>query len=341
MKILISSDINSYKNPYISSLYEGLKKINVDITCSLNEFWNNWKAYDIIHIQWPNLLLTKHNYNFVTEHLRNIRKEKKIIVTCHNLVPHYSNNTELINLYDYIYSIADTIIHMGEYSRNILKLKYPYVNHIIIPHHIYNNIYTQIPYKDESIQKLHLSKKYKYILCFGAFRDEEERILVKYVAENFNKYNYKVLAPGFCNIQLRKNIFMVLISVFKFIKMKIRYKNIIFGYKFITDKMLPYYYAASDIALIQRKKILNSGNLPLALMMGKVVVAPNIGNISDIMSKINNPTFNPNDIQSLYAAINHAILLSKKSIFKAFNKSKGSFISIINLVPLLNFILLR
>ena len=106
---------------------------------------------------------------------------------------------------------------------------------------------------------------------------------------------------------------MVLISVFKFIKMKIRYKNIIFGYKFITDKMLPYYYAASDIALIQRKKILNSGNLPLALMMGKVVVAPNIGNISDIMSKINNPTFNPNDIQSLYAAINHAILLSKNN----------------------------
>ena len=57
MKILIVCNINSYANLYVETLYKGLQQKGIDITCSISEFWNNVTAYDLVHIQWPNLLV--------------------------------------------------------------------------------------------------------------------------------------------------------------------------------------------------------------------------------------------------------------------------------------------
>lgn len=48
---------------------------------------------------------------------------------------------------------------------------------------------------------------------------------------------------------------------------------------------LPYYMAASDVIFIQRKDILNSGNVPLAFLYHKVVVGPKVGNIGELLSE--------------------------------------------------------
>ena len=78
---------------------------------------------------------------------------------------------------------------------------------------------------------------------------------------------------------------------------------------FVSDEDLPYYYAASDIALIHRKEILNSGNLPMAFYMGKVVVGPNVGNVGEILRETGNPTFDVNNIDSLEDSIKTAMRL--------------------------------
>ena len=81
---------------------------------------------------------------------------------------------------------------------------------------------------------------------------------------------------------------------------------------FVKDEDLPYYYAASDTALIHRKEILNSGNLPMAFYMGKVVVGPNVGNVGTILDETSNPTFDIHKIDSLKDAIEKALVLNKQ-----------------------------
>lgn len=58
---------------------------------------------------------------------------------------------------------------------------------------------------------------------------------------------------------------------------------------------LPYYIAASDVIFIQRKDILNSGNVPLGFLYHKVVMGPATGNIGEILAATGNPTFHPDN----------------------------------------------
>ena len=71
----------------------------------------------------------------------------------------------------------------------------------------------------------------------------------------------------------------------------------------VKDSDLPLYFAASDISLILRMKILNSGNLPLGFYMGNVVVGPDLGNVGAILRNTGNITFMPNDINSIVTSI--------------------------------------
>jgi glycosyltransferase involved in cell wall biosynthesis len=77
----------------------------------------------------------------------------------------------------------------------------------------------------------------------------------------------------------------------------------------VSEEVLPYYFGAADIVLIQRMKILNSGNLPLSMFMGKVVVGPNVGNVGRILTETNNPTFIPRDTSSILKAVHKAFTL--------------------------------
>lgn len=103
----------------------------------------------------------------------------KIISTCHNLYAHVKYTAFSDLLYDWVYEASDVIVHLGIYSLSLLEQKYPCVKHVIIPHHVYDTIYTRLVDKSDALAYLGLSSKYKYILCLGAFRTTEEKKLFK------------------------------------------------------------------------------------------------------------------------------------------------------------------
>ena len=74
----------------------------------------------------------------------------------------------------------------------------------------------------------------------------------------------------------------------------------------ISNTELPYYFSAADIVLIQRKEILNSGNVPMALFFHKVVAGPKFGNIGELLDLTGNPTFDLTDSHSVIEAVTHA-----------------------------------
>lgn len=313
----INDNLQTADNPYIYTLIEGIKAQDSNIQFFFNKdlLWeDSCEKMNIIHIMWPNVFdQAMQNGKNLYERIQYLKsKNIKIFVTCHNLIPH-TPNTLWEKAYEIIYNCCDIMIHLGNYSYNYCKKIYPNTQHYIIPHQIYDTIYTYFPKQDEAFSKLNLKNKYHYILCMGAFRNEEERNIVKIIARKFKNQNVKIIAPTFYSAPGgRYRIWRS--SSRKILKMSLLYSNIIISGKYISNTDLPLYYAACDIAFIQRPKILNSGNLPLSFLFGKVVVGPNVGNVGEILEETGNPTFMPNNKNSIFNAITKGLSLAQSQL---------------------------
>lgn len=343
MKIFqaISYDPHKMGNPYIYSLMDEIDRMYGDVEWVYGDiFWQDEiYSVDIVHVHWPTELFwgakCRHSISEIESRFLEIKgRGVKIVATCHNLVPHYSDSIDEHTVYEITYKQADMILHMGEYSCNLLKEKYTAAKHEILPHHIYDTIYPLNVERGESIKRLHLKAKNKYILCFGAFRDKEETDLVLDLIRNLNDKSIYVLAPTFNWRYYVNSLFVKLHNretsfrirhlswlhglVEKFIICYFKYKyNIILTCRIncpVADNILPYYYGASEICMIHRKRTLNSGNVPMAMMMGKVVVGPNVGNVGDLLVKCNNPVFDPANPSSLYSAVLCGLELAKEDL---------------------------
>lgn len=283
-----------------------------------DRFWSNEVLQcDIIHIHCPDTLVSKDTSNDIVDRFCERIKQLKdlgkiIVVTCHNLEPHYSNDYRKISLYSIAYQNAQVFIHLGMYSLQILSKKYPSSKHVLIPHHAYDTIYKHKYDRDICCKKLHLNPSKRYILCFGVFRDNEERVIADSVAQEFYHQGVEVLAPRYYKIGSKRNIIKYAKQWLVCRFTEIKHPGLHIYGKYVSNELLPYFFGASDITLIQRNKILNSGNLALGFYFGNVVVGPNIGNVGEILKETNNPIFEPNDRTSLLKSIKDAIVISKK-----------------------------
>ena len=152
----------------------------------------------------------------------------------------------------------------------------------------------------------------KYILSFGKFRDKEERNIIIELNKKLYAEGIRFLAPSFYLVNKRRNLILFICDIIKFLYFKFNYPQIKMHFLPVPDKDLVYYFSACDIVFIQRKKILNSGNLPLAFYLKKVVVGPNIGNVGSILNESGNPTFEIDDEKSILNAIKYGIDFSLK-----------------------------
>lgn len=320
MKILIPlNDGWIYANPFVALLIEGLTKYhNVEITTGVCHFWEDDAKYDIIHVFWSQCLLQE---GFENNSLDELQKKicfykkagVKLVATCLNLAAHYSKDDKLNASYDLVYSQCDMIFHLADYSKRIMEDKYPEVKHRFLPHHVYDTLYPVIPSKAESKNVLKLDPEKRYILSFGTYRSDEERNFVYQISRNFKqRKDVRFLIPTLYSLPsplgYKSKIKFALLKI----KHRLLYPNIDFGVQFVSDK-LPYFFAASDVSLIQRIKILNSGNVPMGLYMGNVVVGTEDACVGDVLRETGNPTFNYRDINSVVGAVNNALLLADKN----------------------------
>ncbi len=306
-------------NQYVMTLMDGIDNLHNDVEWGwgVEKFWmSDIFDYDIIHIHWPEALLWYNRTPMqVDKRLLKLKGfGKKIVSTCHNMEPHYCSDINRNDIYDIVYRKSDMILHLENYSKEIMKEKYPNVKQMLLPHHTYDTIYHSIPNREEACRKLCLNPKYRYVICFGAFRDDEERLMVKNVANKLRNKGVFFIAPAYKSLEEHNYYDWVL---HRCEKIKYHYyDHIIMSGKTqnpVTVSMTPYYYAVADIALIQRKKILNSGNVPLAFLMKKVVVGPDSGNVGLLLKESGNPTFDVNDDNSVLEAINRGFELSKEN----------------------------
>lgn len=305
VKVLIACDVDTYGNPYVGSLYQGLLKNGCDVVCSISEFLENPLSYNIIHIQWPHALVEKGQFNSISDfenHIKMIKQNGiRIISTCHNISPHYSNNKMATESYKIVYSNADVIVHLGDYSVKELEKKGIESRHVIIPHHTFDTVYNLNASREEARKYLRIPQNKKVVLCFGAFRDEEERMLVINAANALND-EFLFLVPGFFIGKIfRKNVIKGLKDlcggIYNFYRARRNGLKMHFGY--VPNNEIKYYVCASDMLFLQRVRILNSGNIILGLLAGLPILGPNSGNVGSLLMETGNYVFDIDNLSEI------------------------------------------
>lgn len=321
IKVLIAFNRDSYTNPYVSTLADGLIDVGCDVTCSIDDFWNNANEYDVVHIQWPNLFVEKmgEHGEFLVAVLEQLKeKHVPIIVTLHNLVPHSFQNVKQQMAYKIVFKYADCFIHMGAASIDLLKEKWPNIKaeHFVVFHHTYDALYDMNRDKLESRKILGIPRNVKCILCFGKFRNDEERNLIINLRKKLDSSCYFLL-PGFYYESLSfswKNILHEIRPLIAIIRDTIKYTIIAKKYglhishKYISDDDLPVYLSAADVLIVQRLKILNSGNVSLAMYAGLPIVGPNIGNVGWMLQKTGNQCFDVDNLDDFPNVVKKVLL---------------------------------
>ncbi len=301
-------------NLYIRSLYEEIQRQGYTVECDIDTFWNTRKKYDIVHIQFPEVIFKWRKAS--EEELKTLQQRidwfkqqgSKIVYTRHDAIPHYCSDKNKLELFRIVETQCDAIIHLGEYSRQDFNRTYPgnKIQHFVIPHHIYDLCQYTFPSKDEAKQWLKIPAGKFVILTFGSYRDEEEQELIIKAFKLLPLPDKYLLAPGFyndCFINRKTPIHNLLKHHIKKKKFQLDKDLALQQHGKISNTQLPYYFSAADIVLIQRKSILNSGNVPMAFFFHKPVAGPKFGNIGELLRQTGNPTFDLTDSLSVVNAI--------------------------------------
>lgn len=280
---------------------------------SIHEFTDD---IDIVNIHWPEAIFgfkepSIVELNELEEKLVEWRKKAKIVYVRHNVKPHRSSSSIFKQLYNLVEHHADAIVHLGEYSwKNFNVSKKP--NHII-RHPLYSVFDTKIS-KKFSRESLSLNENDIVILVFGSIRNKEEYNLLMKAFRGFS-CDYpkaKLIVPrmNFTQFKLRVPLFnkalKALLRAYYFANRKY-----VFGYNFVSEKRLPIYLQACDLVFIPRIDVLNSGNVFLGLTYGKTVVGPKLGNITETLTELELPVFDPNKIDSVIRALKAGLDISK------------------------------
>ena len=306
-------------NHFVSSLGKALQKQGCEVVYGLERLWTDEVLEcDIVHFQWPEGIFGLFSHRVTEEELLRIEKrlmflkEKgiKIFVQIHNLKPHTNKDKNVLRLYEQLYQQADVMVHMGKYSRDLLQPQYSNAHHVVIPHHLYDDVYSFALTREEARNRLHLSADKKIVLSFGKFRNEQERNFVLDLQRSFGR-SFLFLMPGFYRETLHTwNPRKFITRLFHTISYRL--KGIKFSNEVIPDDLMQCYFCAADVVLIQRLDILNSGNLPMAFAAGKVVVGPDVGNVGQILHETGNFTFDPLRLESAVEALQKAFTAAEK-----------------------------
>jgi len=322
MKILMVIRYNSVPNPYVNSLVNGLINFGHDVKCDLDLFWNSFNDFDLLFFQWPEAIFEWERNSIdlqkLSEHFEKIRKAHiKMIITCHNLRPH-NKDKKTVELYNLVYSKVDAFHHMGNYSYEKLKKRFPHQYHFIAPHHVADSLWEYSINSIDAKRALHIPKDNIVISSFGEFRNTDEVHLFLDMAKDVSNRHISFLAPrlpigriynGRWINKSIKNLYLLIL----YKKLGIKYSG------FLSNEELKVWLSASDVVFIQRKEILNSGNVPLAFSASKIVVGPNQGNVGAILKETDNFIFEPYDKASVKKAVIDAISTVRQNSQLGFN----------------------
>ncbi len=307
MRILITS--RNGANPYIKTLCSGISFIDKEIEedQDVDAFWSNdVYQYDVVHVMWPEDMLfdkrgrhQEHSNQAFKNRFQSIKERGvKIISTCHDTQPHHwqgepqSRYEEKKEAYDTVYKYSDVIIHLGIVSQYEFRKKYPQATQILIPHQVYDDRCVVDERKLNFLKGCSSGCNQYKIICIGQVRNSDELKLINDLAQACRELPVTINVPSMYAAKRVLFSFKGMLNLLRSGYYRMRYGNLAFGFRhFLSDKEISDYCNGSHIGFIQRLKINNSGNLPLNMLFGNVVVGPDDGNVGYWLKETGNVLF--------------------------------------------------
>ncbi|ACU06830.1 hypothetical protein FIC_00363 [Flavobacteriaceae bacterium 3519-10] len=305
MKILFAYNITDQDNDFVSIHIEILHQLGYDVTASLDEFWQPTKSYGLVVINWPEVFFGW-KMNITDDEVAKLNSallrwnaiETQLLTFFHDEYSHFGRSANLNLLFDLCYRRSDFLIHLGGYSKNKYTALYTDAQHYIIYHPLYTDFQTDRD-KNISRQKLGVSQDTYLVFVPGGIRKTEEidyclevyrRLPVKNRQLIFQKTNFLARPRALKNFTDLKVWVYYLLHTKRF---KLR-ENISFLQGFMDKDLLAAYFAASDVVIIPRTDILNSGNILLAAQFGKPMIGSGSGNMGELLRLLGQQCLPPN-----------------------------------------------
>ncbi|SDR69124.1 hypothetical protein SAMN04488552_0535 [Christiangramia echinicola] len=287
----------------------------------------------IINVHWPEAIFgwsepTEEELDRLEMQISECKKTAKLVYTKHDYLRNKGTTKNFTRLFKIIEENSDAFIHLGEKSKSIYQKLYPSAIHTRIYHPLFKNTFQTFT-KEEARNTLGIQKDAFVIIVPGQIRTHKERdmILKAFKGLEFKK-RQKVLIATNMRTELRYDFpgRVRLKPFFDFQNFfKERFKGshtpptFYFNYSHLDEKEYSLRFSASDMVLIPRINILNSGNIFLGLALNKIVVGPGIGNMEEILKQNGLPVFNPDSHRSIKSAIEEGIKLSNSKEFEFSN----------------------
>lgn len=320
--ILFAYNLSESDNQFVQIHIRMLEELGYEVTASLDEFWHPTKSYNILVINWPDYFFGW-NINISDEEVTELNKslnrwkqsKTKIFTFLHDEYSHFGRGANLNLLFDLCYSKSDILIHLGDYSKKKYSDLYPDAQHHIIHHPLYTDFQTDLE-RNVARKQLGISEKVHLVFVPGGIRKTEEidyciRVFRKLPAKNkrmiFQKTNFLAKPQSLKNfIDLKVWVYFLLHTCkFNFLE------NIFFLQGFMKKEKLSAYFAASDLIIIPRTDILNSGNIILAAQFGKRIIGTGRGNMNELLTFLEQPVCSSEAMAALINPIQYSALVGK------------------------------
>lgn len=240
----------------------------------------NWIKIGIkIKSEEPDLLIFKYWMPFFGPCFGTIakivkkNKKTKILVVCHNIIPHEKKPGDKI-FTKYLFSSADYFVLMSKSVQDDLLTLNPKAKHKLLFHPVYSNFGESV-LKEEARHYLKLSAG-KIILFFGFIRDYKGLdILLKAVSILKSKLELKIIIAG--EFYSNEEKYISLINDLKI-------NNIVHLFSdFIPKDEVKYFFSAADVVVLPYKDATQSGIVQIANNFEKPIISTQVGGLGEVI----------------------------------------------------------
>lgn len=286
-----------YTNPYGMLLYRAIREGRPDIAIAFTDggrqrrriailifpataLLRRLTGYRIAHIHWPDFGLGNRfpfhqRAALVWFHvcwwmLRTLRY--RIVWTVHNVVPHEQQTSNDLRIARVVAATADVkIAHSKQTIEELEQLRLDAQRVVVIPHGSYQDLYGDAVPGSDARARLGLGEDEFVILFFGLVRRYKG---VNELLRTFTELaipSARLVVAGSCpDPTLREEI------------ERLADNRVVLALNYIEDEYLSTYFSAADVVCLPFRSMTTSGSLMLALTFGKPVIAPDVGNASDL-----------------------------------------------------------
>lgn len=245
--------------------------------------------YDVLHLHWPDShLLSGSWWSALAKHARFALllaymrlRGTRIVWMMHNLKPHDRNHRLSAWLFPLWFPRACThLIALTAHGLESGRRMYPALARkpaAVVPHGHYRDEYPPAPTRAASRDRLGLPRDRFTFLFFGNIRRYKNVPLLIRAFRSMPGHDVQLLIAGSPGHAVDAAEIRRLAGDDERIHLKLG---------FIPDEDVPAFMGAADVVVLPFDSILNSGSVLLALSFNRVVLAPRLGALPEIHSKV-------------------------------------------------------